>query len=68
MLAGMGEWADTVIAILIKLPLLLVWVLTLFVAIVVVWRLGRKFWYFASPKLDTSAPPPTPTAGPPTVG
>jgi hypothetical protein len=51
LLAGLGEWTDWVIAILIKLPLILLWVLTVGVMVWALWKIGRTAWMrFVMPK------------------
>jgi hypothetical protein len=44
LLAGLGEWMDWVVALLIKLPLILLWTLTIGALLWVVWRIGRTAW------------------------
>jgi hypothetical protein len=44
LLAGLGEWTDWVVALLIKLPLILLWTLTIGALLWVVWRIGRAAW------------------------
>ncbi len=41
---GLGEWTDWVIAVLIKLPLILLWVLTVGAMMWIVWKIGRRTW------------------------
>ncbi len=63
LLAGLGEWIDWVVALLIKLPLILLWTLTLGALLWVVWRVGRAAWRFVRPKNAASAM--TGRSGPP---
>jgi hypothetical protein len=44
LLVGLGEWTDWVVALLIKLPLILLWTLTVGALLWVGWRLGRAAW------------------------
>jgi len=44
LLAGLGEWTDWVVALLIKLPLILLWTLTIAALLWLVWRIGRAAW------------------------
>jgi hypothetical protein len=44
LLVGLGEWTDWVIAVLIKLPLILLWALTVGALLWVVWKVGRAVW------------------------
>ena len=44
LLAGLGEWIDWVVALLIKLPLILLWTLTVGTLLWVVWKVGRAVW------------------------
>ena len=44
LLEGLGDWADSVVAIVIKLPLIVLWTLTVAVILWVVWRIGRSVW------------------------
>jgi hypothetical protein len=56
LLAGLGEWMDWVIAAIIKLPLILLWVLTVGVLLWVVWKIGRTAWpRFVAEKSDSKA-------------
>lgn len=51
MLAGLGDWVDWVIAVLIKLPLILLWAVTVAVLLWVAWKVGRAAWVrFVMPK------------------
>ncbi len=44
LLDGLGDWTDWVVAVLIKLPLILLWVLTIGALVWVVWKIGRAAW------------------------
>jgi hypothetical protein len=48
---GFGEWVDWVVAALIKLPLALLWVMTLGGMAWGAWKIGRSAWLrFLKPK------------------
>lgn len=52
LLEGLGDWVDSVVAILIKLPLIVLWTLTVGVILWVVWQIGRSVWLrFLKPRL-----------------
>ncbi len=44
LLAGLGEWLDWVVAVVIKLPLIVVWIITVGTIIWICWRTGRFVW------------------------
>lgn len=44
LLAGLGEWLDWLVAIIIKFPLLLMWTITIGSILLVIWRIGRWIW------------------------
>ncbi|MGA3318545.1 MAG: DUF4349 domain-containing protein [Candidatus Korobacteraceae bacterium] len=44
LLVGLGEWTDWVVAVLIRLPLILLWALTVGALLWVVWKIGRAAW------------------------
>ena len=44
LLVGLGEWMDWVVAVVIKLPLILLWALTVGALLWVVWKIGRAAW------------------------
>lgn len=44
LLSGIGDWLDWVITVLIKLPLILLWVGTVGFIVWVLWRVGRRSW------------------------
>jgi len=44
LLAGLGEWMDWVVSLFIKLPLVLLWALTVGGLLWVIWRIGRAVW------------------------
>ncbi|MBZ5569857.1 MAG: DUF4349 domain-containing protein [Acidobacteriia bacterium] len=51
LLVGLGEWMDWVVAMLIKLPLIVLWVVTVGIILWVVWKIGRRVWLrFLKPK------------------
>jgi hypothetical protein len=52
LLDGLGDWMDSVIALVIKLPLILLWILTVGLVLWIVWLLGRSLWLrFLKPRL-----------------
>lgn len=58
LLAGLSDWIDWVVTLLIKLPLILLWVLTVGAIVCMVWRVGRAAWpRFVKPKKAGSTPP-----------
>ena len=44
LLVGLGEWVDSVVGILIKLPLIVLWAATVGVILWVLWKIGRSIW------------------------
>jgi len=65
LLGGLGDWVDWVVAALVKLPLIVLWVLTVGGSLWVVWRIGRSVWlrFFKpkaaeNPKISTAPGPP----------
>ncbi|MFZ0313599.1 MAG: DUF4349 domain-containing protein [Candidatus Korobacteraceae bacterium] len=44
LLAGLGDWTDWMVALLIKLPLILLWALTVGGLVWLVWKIGRAAW------------------------
>jgi hypothetical protein len=44
LLTGIVEWIDLIVAFIIKLPLILLWLLTLVVFGTAAWRIGRRIW------------------------
>ena len=59
LLAGLGDWMDWVVAVLIKLPLILLWTVTVGAIVWVVWRIGRVVWRRVKPKNAVKAQPPS---------
>jgi hypothetical protein len=56
LLEGLGDWVDSMVAILIKLPLIVLWTLTVGVILWVVWQSGRSVWLrFLKPRLAQKA-------------
>jgi len=56
LLEGLGDWVDSVVAIFIKLPLIVLWTLTVGVILWVVWQIGRSVWLrFLKPRLAQKA-------------
>jgi len=50
-LMGLGEWLDWVVAILIKLPLILLWAVTAGGILWVLWKIGRSVWRRLKPRV-----------------
>jgi hypothetical protein len=49
---GLGEWLDWVVAIVIKLPLIILWIVTAGAIFWICWRSGRYIWgRFLKPKV-----------------
>lgn len=44
LLVGLGEWLDWVVSVLVKLPLIVLWVGTVGGILWVVWAIGRSVW------------------------
>jgi hypothetical protein len=44
LLAGLGAWMDWVVEVLIMLPLILLWTVTIGAMVWVVWKIGRAAW------------------------
>lgn len=44
LLAGLGEWLDWIISILIKLPLIVLWIATVGAILWVLWKIARLMW------------------------
>jgi hypothetical protein len=44
LLIGLGEWLDWIVSVLIKLPLILLWVATVGSILWVLWKIGRRIW------------------------
>lgn len=56
LLEGLGVWLNSVVAILINLPLIALWMLTVGVILWVVWQIGRAVWLrFLKPRLAPRA-------------
>jgi hypothetical protein len=52
LLVDLGEWLDWVVAILIKLPVIVLWVATVGGILLAVWKIGRSVWVrFLKPKI-----------------
>jgi len=53
LLVGLGEWLDWVVAVLVKLPLIVLWTVTVGGILWVVWKVGRSVWLrFLMPKVE----------------
>jgi hypothetical protein len=68
MISGLADWADSVVAFLINLPLIAVWLLSVVALIVIALRILRFLWRRLGPKNTWRLPwkrpaPPAPTAG-----
>jgi hypothetical protein len=68
MVSGMADWADSVIAFFINLPLIAVWFLSVVALIVFVFRLLRYFWRRFGPKTNWRLPWKRPVASASTPG
>lgn len=44
LLVGLGDWMDWAVALLIRLPLILLWTLTVGALVWIVWKIGRSIW------------------------
>ena len=44
LLAGLGDWVDWVVAVLIKLPLMVLWVATVGGILWVLWKISHQIW------------------------
>lgn len=56
LLVGLGEWLDWIVSVLIKLPLILLWVATMGGILLVLWKIGRLIWLqTVKPKVGTQA-------------
>ena len=56
MLSGMTDWADSVIAFLINLPLIAVWLLSIVILVLAAVRIVRWLWRKFGPKTDWRMP------------
>lgn len=52
MLSGLGDWADSVIAFVINLPLILVWLFSILVLLVIAVRVIAFLWKRLVPKMN----------------
>jgi hypothetical protein len=41
---GLGEWLDWIVSVVIKLPLIVLWVATVGSILWVLWKIGRLIW------------------------
>lgn len=56
LLVGLGEWLDWIVSVLIKLPLIVLWVATVGAILWVLWRISRLIWLqIMRPKVATKA-------------
>lgn len=54
LLAGLGEWVDWAVALLIKLPLMVLWAATVGGILLVLWKVGHRIWLrFLKPRVAT---------------
>jgi hypothetical protein len=52
LVVGLGEWLDWVVAIFIKLPLIVLWAMTVGGILLSVWKVGRLAWLrFLKPRV-----------------
>ncbi len=58
LLAGLGRWMDWIVEVLITLPLILLWAVTIGAIVWIVWRLGRAVWRRVKPKNPAKVQPP----------
>jgi hypothetical protein len=57
LLVGLEEWLDWIISVLIKLPLIVLWVATVGAILCVLWKISRLIWLqILKPKVTTKAP------------
>jgi hypothetical protein len=56
MVSGLADWADSVIAFFINLPLIAVWLLSIVILLLVVFRLLRWLWRRFGPKTSWRMP------------
>lgn len=56
MLSGLADWADSVVAFFIYLPLILLWIFSILVLLVIAWRLLRFLWRKFGPKVSWRLP------------
>ena len=70
MVSGLADWADSVVAFLINLPLIAVWSLSVLILIAVALRILRFFWRRFGPKTSWRLPwkRPAPPASTPSTG
>jgi hypothetical protein len=65
MVSGLADWADSVIAFFINLPLIAVWLLSILVLVLAAVRLLRFLWRRCGPKTTWRLPWPRSTPHPP---
>jgi hypothetical protein len=70
MVSGLADWADSVLAFLINLPLIAVWILSVVILIAVALRILRYLWRRFGPKINWRLPwkRPAPPASTPGTG
>lgn len=56
MLSGLADWADSVVAFFIYLPLILLWIFSVLVLLVIAWRLLKFLWRRFGPKVNWRLP------------
>lgn len=67
MVSGLADWADSVVAFIINLPLIAVWIVSVLILIVVALRILRFLWQRFGPKTSWRRPwkrPAPPTSAP----
>jgi hypothetical protein len=57
MLEGLADWADWLVALLVKLPLILAWLATLAFFAGIVWKIGRAAWRRFKPTRNAGLAP-----------
>jgi hypothetical protein len=61
LLVGLGEWLDWIVSVLIKLPLILLWVATVGTILWVLWKVGCLTWVQILKPKEVKAPVNAPT-------
>ena len=65
LLIGLGDWVDFIVTLFIKLPLILLWTVTVAAFLLVVWKIARALWRRVKPPEKVIVDPPKPRpAGP----
>jgi hypothetical protein len=56
MVSGLADWADSVVAFIINLPLIIVWLATVVAVILIAWRALRFLWRRLAPRTGWRMP------------